>query len=66
VGAVVVVVFVFVFVVVGVVVVVVAATKPALIVYVADDAAVDVACAAVAVADFHAKYLAYIRCVLIG
>ena len=44
----------------------VAATKFAVIVAVADGAAVAVACAAVAVADFHAKYLAYIRCVLIG
>ena len=43
----------------GVDVVVVAATKFAVIVAVADGAAV-------AVADFHAKYLAYIRCVLIG
>ena len=50
----------------GVDVVVVAATKFAVIVAVADGAAVAVACAAVAVADFHAKYLAYIRCVLIG
>ena len=48
----------------GVVIVVVAATKFAVIVAEADGAAV--ACAAVAVADFHAKYLAYIRCVLIG
>ena len=53
VGAVVVVVF------DGVDVVVVAATKFAVIVAVADGAAV-------AVTDFHAKYLAYIRCVLIG
>ena len=43
----------------GVDVVVVAATKFAVIVAVADGAAV-------AVTDFHAKYLAYIRCVLIG
>ena len=43
----------------GVDIVVVAATKFAVIVAVADGAAV-------AVADFHAKYLAYIRCVLIG
>ena len=50
----------------GVVVVVVAATKFAVIVAVADGAAVAVACVAVAVADFHAKYLAYIRCVLTG
>ena len=50
----------------GVDVVVVAATKFAVIVAVADGAAVAVACAAVAVADFHAKYLAYIRCVLVG